>query len=652
MADKNDCIMENSEGQTECPIQRELEFLESAVSGMSCIKDANTLFWFVLEKLVWEFGFYGGGIYLIDKESGMADLRYASGIPLDYVAEIIEVNPKEKPYSFVFKDLQSKVIDECWTVPSNATIDGCFSVCSMAAIPLICDGEAFGSINIFKNVEPLTKSEIAMLEIFGRVVGDSCLKFEPGGNYRKAYENLKKALDSVKEMIFVTNPDGRILWVNRNVLKISDREMKSFEGKSILEMYSPDNRKEIAGIFEDAQRTGEVKKNSSQMVSPGNESVESSSVVAPGLWNGEDAIFTLINNGIPDIQRHSAQYFFEHDYLTEIYNRIWMEDRLHEICRNKKFPSSLVIMDINGFRMANEVLDHRQGDQILRFFAKKIMDECREEDMLARWGGDEFALLMEGLDESSATEAAERIQEKAKIVLQGTVKLDLSFGVAALGEGSNPIEKAITRAEDMMFRQKLLSERSIQNSIIVSIQMTIQERNLETEEHTERMAVMAEEFALYLNMPKTKVNDLLLLTTLHDIGKIGIPDDILLKEGPLSDSEWEYMKMHSEIGCRIIESTKTLRRMGKYILSHHEKWDGTGYPDGLFGEEIPDICRIMTIIDAFDVMTNERPYKEPISATEALLEIKRCSGTQFDPVLAERFVDFMQERLNMGTDEN
>ena len=155
------------------------------------------------------------------------------------------------------------------------------------------------------------------------------------------------------------------------------------------------------------------------------------------------------------------------------------------------------------------------------------------------------------------------------------------------------------------------------------------------------MMLMAKEFAEFIGMDEDQKNTLMLLATLHDIGKIGMPDKILLKKGKLTKAQWETMKKHCEIGRNIVGGISTFNHIGDYILHHHEKWDGTGYPDGLSGEDIPKICRALSIIDAYDVMTHERPYKEAFSHEDAVKEIKRCSGSQFDPDLADLFMQFI-----------
>jgi HD-GYP domain-containing protein (c-di-GMP phosphodiesterase class II) len=190
-----------------------------------------------------------------------------------------------------------------------------------------------------------------------------------------------------------------------------------------------------------------------------------------------------------------------------------------------------------------------------------------------------------------------------------------------------------------MYGRKLLERQSISSSIILSLERTLQEKSQETEEHTFRMKEMALKMGNILELSEGKLNELSLLASLHDIGKVVISNDILMKKGKLTKKEWEMMKRHPEVGYNICSSSPQLLVIADAVLSHHEWWNGSGYPRGLKGEEIPLTARIISIVDAYDVMTHDRAYKKAVSKDAALNELKRCSGTQFDPNLIEIFIN-------------
>lgn len=201
------------------------------------------------------------------------------------------------------------------------------------------------------------------------------------------------------------------------------------------------------------------------------------------------------------------------------------------------------------------------------------------------------------------------------------------------------INEVIQEAEEWMYQKKLIESRSISSAIITSLKKILFEKSIETEEHAERTNTLALQIGRSLNLSENKLAELSLLSSLHDIGKVAIPEEILLKQNKLSKSEWRIIKKHPEIGYNITRASPHLAHIANAILTHHEWWDGSGYPQGLKGDEIPITSRILAIVDAYDAMVSGRPYKSKMSREDAIEEIKKCSGTQFDPDIAEKFIN-------------
>ncbi|GAG54692.1 unnamed protein product, partial [marine sediment metagenome] len=217
------------------------------------------------------------------------------------------------------------------------------------------------------------------------------------------------------------------------------------------------------------------------------------------------------------------------------------------------------------------------------------------------------------------------------------------FGISTKEKPDQNIKVIIKEAEDNMYRSKLLERKSISSSIISSLERTLWEKSHETEEHAKRLKRIAIKLGNTINLPESKLDELSLLSTLHDIGKIAIPEGILLKKDKLTKNEWKVIKRHPEIGYNIAASSFQIKHIAEAILTHHECWDGSGYPQGLKGEDIPITARIINIIDAYDVMTHDRHYRKAISEEEAIEEIKRCAGTQFEPKLVDKFIEIINE---------
>lgn len=194
-----------------------------------------------------------------------------------------------------------------------------------------------------------------------------------------------------------------------------------------------------------------------------------------------------------------------------------------------------------------------------------------------------------------------------------------------------------------MYQQKLLQGKSFRNSIINTLLAMLYEKSTETEEHCKRLEAYCVAIGQKMNLTTKDLDELSLLALLHDIGKVVIPPSLLKKPGPLTPAEWEEMRRHPEIGYRIARESTELASISNLILSHHERWDGKGYPRGLIGEDIPLACRIISVVDAFDAMTNNRVYRKAMSVEEAITEIKKNAGTQFDPQIVEVFLEILKE---------
>jgi HD-GYP domain-containing protein (c-di-GMP phosphodiesterase class II) len=215
-------------------------------------------------------------------------------------------------------------------------------------------------------------------------------------------------------------------------------------------------------------------------------------------------------------------------------------------------------------------------------------------------------------------------------------------GFAVKKEFHRNLKDILKEADHHMYRKKLYRTQSVHSTIVNTLINTLRARDLTTEEHVIRLEKLLVSTAALIGLPDSTTADLSLLAKFHDIGKVGISDGLLFKEGPLSSEEWTEMKRHSEIGYRIALSTPDLVPIADWILKHHEWWNGQGYPLGIKGEEIPVECRLLAIADAYEALTSVRPYRRTFSHREAVAELRRHAGTQFDPQLLEKFLQMLE----------
>ncbi len=370
-----------------------------------------------------------------------------------------------------------------------------------------------------------------------------------------------------------------------------------------------------------------------------------------GIYEENDEV-KLVEGIIIDITERKNKedrilYLSQYDVLTGLYNRRWFEEQKRLIRPDCNVPVSVIIGDINGLKLINDALGHHHGDRLIQEVAGILKSCCRENDLLARIGGDEFIMIMPGAGIQEAAALADSIQKKCddqnQHISEVQYYLSLSLGYATNTAEGQTIDEIIKIAENYMYRRKLLENKSVHSALLSSIQATMYERSYETEAHSLRISVLSKKIGKHLNLTPGQLDELELLAKLHDIGKIGIDDSVLKKPDRLTEAEWMQMRRHPEIGYRITISSPELAPIAEYILCHHEHWDGNGYPQGLKHEEIPILSRIIAVADAFDAMTNDRPYQKKMSVSDALEEIKSNSGKQFDPRIVDITLDVIEE---------
>lgn len=324
------------------------------------------------------------------------------------------------------------------------------------------------------------------------------------------------------------------------------------------------------------------------------------------------------------------EYLTFNDMMTGLKNRNFLEIELKRLTEKTNLPLSIMMADMNGLKLVNDAFGHEKGDEFLKDSANLLKRIFRKNDIVGRYGGDEFLVLMPNTNYEEANQISSRINEESALNGGLELKPNFAFGVATMEKPEEEIKHILIKAEDRMYRNKLINSRGFRSSIIQSLKNALQEKDFETKEHTDRMEILASKMANALSLSNEEKDNLALLTSLHDIGKVGISDAILLKKGSLNDEEWEKIKRHPEMGYNITRTIPQLALISELILHHHEWWNGSGYPEGLIGKKIPLLSRVITIIDAYDVMTNKRPYKEPISHEEALKELRKSADIQFD----------------------
>lgn len=364
------------------------------------------------------------------------------------------------------------------------------------------------------------------------------------------------------------------------------------------------------------------------------------------------------------------------DGLTQTFNHRYFYEKIEKLCldfKETKNKFALLMLDIDYFKTYNDIYGHQQGDDALRFLADLINKNISENDILCRYGGEEFAIILNNYALKEAIEFAENLcLTIANTPFKGQEHLPngnftVSIGVSEFKGEKDSYKDLINRADTALYRAKFLRRNSVEvyssifeefhsdndhdqnmHEMISSLKTlitVINSRDLYTFNHVERVVYLCKEFANFLNLSKKEKKALIFAAYVHDLGKINISKEILISDQTLTQKEWEELRRHPVESVEIIKKIEGTQEIIPIILQHHERYDGNGYPNNYKGEEICYLARILTLADSFDAMTSRRPYQATKTYVQAFDEIRRCSGTQFDPELSEKFIKALEGLL-------
>lgn len=361
--------------------------------------------------------------------------------------------------------------------------------------------------------------------------------------------------------------------------------------------------------------------------------------LTPVELNGKIRVFSTATDITDRVNKEKKiEYLSFHDPLTKLYNRRFFEEELKRLNVARNIPLALLIIDVNGLKLVNDAFGHTKGDEMIRKVANVLKSSCRADDIISRIGGDEFAILLPKTSDEKAFKLTKRIHQQVAKERIEALPISLSCGWSIKKKKTECMTNIFKQAEDNMYKSKISDRSSHRHHSIKLIMGTLYQKMPLELEHSNRVSELSKKLGLASNLSYSALNELATAATLHDIGKIAIADDILNKKSPLSSQQWQTITRHPEVGYSILSSVGDYAMLAEYVLAHHERWDGKGYPRGLKAKEIPLISRIITIADAFDAMTNNRPYRKSRSITEALAELKKQAGSQFDPDLIAVFL--------------
>lgn len=451
--------------------------------------------------------------------------------------------------------------------------------------------------------------------------------------------NLYKALfEASPEIILIIRPtDGRIVEANFVACQVYGYDLGEFKKLSLRDLGGDKEESSAAKLVgtQGSRRVVHWKKDGNHL--------ELEAIFFPiNLEPGNDLVCFMARDVTAQATaERELKALSEKDPLTGLFNRRYFNERLEAMEQEQVVPLTVVMLDIDGMKQINDTLGHEAGDKIIRAAASAIRVAFSKAGIAARIGGDEFVVLLPKYTEKEASQFILLLdQEVRRINWQDQLQAELSISVGYAGRSDldTPVQELLEIADRRMYRYKFLRGKGRKSDLKLALGEIMRMYGSYNEEQMQRLRERVISLSTEMGLPETEIDNVVLLTEYHDIGMVGVPEGILLKSGPLTEEERRRVEEHCTIGYRIAAASHELRHIADWILKHHERWDGTGYPLGLKGEEIPLACRILAVVDAYEAMLRERPYRKALDHGAALRELVRCAGYQFDPEVVKVFV--------------
>lgn len=495
----------------------------------------------------------------------------------------------------------------------------------------------------YKGYKKLRKSEEKSRLLDSEV--SECRRIE--GQAFGEKERLKMILVSVGDGVISTDQQGNIEFMNKVAEQLTGWTQEEAYGKAFDEVFNTINefaREKGENYVKTILDSGFAIENSNHRILIAKDGVErpieeNAAPIKDEEGNMDGVVLVFKDYTEAKERLNSIEYLSYRDQLTGLYNRRFYEEELMRLDTERSLPISIIVGDVNGLKLVNDAFGHEKGDEFLLKAASAIRRVCRTEDIVARWGGDEFVILLPKTKPDEAGGIVKRIKELYSNEHVNGVPVSIAFGWDAKTKPDEDIRRVIKSAEDYMYKRKIIEHEGQKHNTIMTIIHSLFEKNPREEKHSQRVSELCHQLGQAIGLSETEVNKLKEAGLFHDIGKIAIKERTLNKPGELTEQERAEIEQHPVIGFKILNSSHEMSQVAACIVAHHERWDGTGYPKGLKGEAIPMAARIIALADSYDAMTRERPYRRPLSETDALAEIQQNAGTQFDPKITRIFIE-------------
>lgn len=530
--------------------------------------------------------------------------------------------------------------------PIVKLIESLFNIGEIIVVKIMKSDKILGEFTVFMDKKtPFIEDDMALL--YTKQVGLLLSRFSLETQINNEQIFLKTTLRSIADGVIATDIDGHILLANKAAQTLIGVTSDELLGKRIDDFYNTSDElthAKIRNIIYEVLEQGVtcIGDNNILLTAQNGFIFPVEQTASPILNDQGDLVgVVIVFRDISDKKekQNKINFLTFHDQLTGLYNRRFYEEEVSRLDHPRNLPLSIIIGDINGLKLINDSFGHMAGDQLIIKAAEVIKKSIRTPDIAARLGGDEFVILLPSTGQEQVETILERIHFFSSTIFVESTPLSISFGYGIKYSIDESIQDIIKIAEDFVYKHKLYVDDMIRHQNVDLIMNALYKKNERVHQHTLRVSELCEALGSALGYDLEHLKQLRLAGLFHDIGHIAIDLELLNKTGTLTPDEWNQIKRHSEIGYRILSSVNDLSEIALYILEHHEKIDGSGYPRMLKDNAISKQARIIALVESYDTMTHKKAYGKVLSKKDAIIEIKACSGTQFDPYIAQIFVE-------------
>lgn len=475
------------------------------------------------------------------------------------------------------------------------------------------------------------------------------------GTLVKAFQKMQKSIKKEKELLHTTlisvgdgvistDENGKIVLINKvaeNLTRYTKEEAIGKKSEEVFNIINGITREKYENVVETVLKTGEILEipDDSILISKDGTEIYIDDSVAP-IRDKESKIIgtVLVFRDITERKKKQKEieYLSFHDALTGLYNRRFFEEKIIELDIENEYPLSIIMADVNALKLTNDVFGHLIGDKLLKKVTEVIKNQVGKDDIVARIGGDEIVILSTRDNIGELEELVNNLRDKLLGERLGILNISVSFGYSIKKSPYEKIEELFKRAEDNMYNIKLIESPIAKENIVNAVIDFFNEKFELEREHSRRVSDICASVGQELGLNEKVIEELRGAALLHDIGKVILSEKITGKVNKFENLEMKEVKRHPEIVYQILKYKSNMGKIGDYVLYHHEYWDGSGYPKGLKGEEIPIQARIISIIDEYDNLINGTRYRGAISKEEAINEIKKNAGIKFDPFIVNK----------------